>query len=369
MLCDNGCIAPFALLIHTMESKIRVILDSVTHPESGVGIHDGGFVDSINATSEKITVMLRFEKSRDPFAIKIKKRVEEALKNSLEHIGAPEATVLVMVKEGVAPRKVEPSSKTTTQHIAHTIAIASGKGGVGKSSVTANLAISLRDKGFRVGILDADIYGPSQTKMFGVEDFLPEAIVENGIEMIIPAQSHDIKIMSIGFFIKSTDPLMWRGTMASNALKQLLHQTKWDTLDFLLVDLPPGTGDIHLTILNEIKFKGAVIVSTPQSVAIADVVRGVEMFAHEKVNIPLAGIIENMAYFTPDDMPDKKYYIFGEGGASRYAAERGITLLGEVPIYEAIMSGGEVGCPGVMRDDRVAKVYDEIAEGVIKAIY
>ncbi len=352
-----------------MESKIRVILDKITHPESGVGIHDGGFVDAINATNEKITVTLRFEKSRDPFAIKIKKRVEEALKNSLAQLGAPDASVLVMIKEGVAPRKVEPSHKTTTQSVTNTIAIASGKGGVGKSSVTANLAISLRDKGFRVGILDADIYGPSQTKMFGVEDFLPEAMVEDGIEVILPAEAHDIKIMSIGFFIKATDPLMWRGTMASNALKQLLHQTRWGALDFLLIDLPPGTGDIHLTILNEIKFKSAVIVSTPQNVAIADVVRGVEMFAHEKVNIPLAGIIENMAYFTPDDMPDKKYYIFGKGGASRYAEERGITLLGEVPIYEAIMSGGDEGVPGAIKDQRVKEVYDEISEGVIKSVF
>ncbi|MFI3248861.1 MAG: Mrp/NBP35 family ATP-binding protein [Rikenellaceae bacterium] len=353
-----------------MENKIRTILDSITHPETGEGIHDGGFVDAINATPEKITITLRFEKARDPFAIKIKKRVEEALKNSLDILGAPNASILVMIKEAIAPRKIEPKATTTTHNIAHTIAVASGKGGVGKSSVTANLAITLRNKGFRVGILDADIYGPSQTKMFGVEDFLPEAMIEeDGAEVIIPAEAHGIKIMSIGFFIKSTDPLMWRGTMASNALKQLLHQTKWDTLDFLLIDLPPGTGDIHLTILNEVKFTGAVIVSTPQSVAIADVIRGVEMFSHEKVNIPISGIIENMAYFTPDDAPDKKYYIFGEGGASRYAAQRYIPLLGEVPIYQAIMNGGEEGTPGVITDERVKDVYDLIGERLIKSLY
>ncbi len=353
-----------------MESKIRVILDSITHPESVVGIHDGGFVDAINATAEKITITLRFEKSHDPFAIKIKKRVEEAIKSNLNELGAPEASVLVMIKEGVSPRKAEPKPmESTTKNVAHTIAVASGKGGVGKSSVTANLAIALRDKGFRVGILDADIYGPSQTKMFGVEDFLPEASVIDGQEVIYPAEAHGIKIMSIGFFIKATDPLLWRGTMASNALKQLLHQTKWDALDFLLVDLPPGTGDIHLTILNEIKFSSAVIVSTPQSVAIADVIRGVEMFAHPKVNVPLAGIIENMAFFTPDDAPDKRYYIFGQGGASRYAAERGITLLGEVPIYDSIMSGGESGAPGAIDDPRVHDVYTQITDGIIKGLY
>ncbi|MFI3258748.1 MAG: Mrp/NBP35 family ATP-binding protein [Rikenellaceae bacterium] len=353
-----------------MESKIRQILDSVTHPESGVGIHDGGFVDQINANDERISVTLRFEKTRDPFAVKIKRRVEQALKESY-----PDHAIVVMVKEGVAPRKADAATSaeahSTTTKVAHTIAIASGKGGVGKSTVTSNLAIALRDLGFRVGVLDADIYGPSQPKMFGCEGFAPEAMVERGEdgaerEVIIPAEVDGIKIMSIGFFIKPTDPLLWRGTMASNALKQLLHQTQWGALDFLLVDLPPGTGDIHLTILSSIKFSSAVIVSTPQGIALADVVRGVEMFAHSGVNVPVAGIIENMAYFTPDDMPEKKYYIFGEGGATKYAAERGLNLLGEVPIYETIMSGGEKGRPASISDPRVAKCYESIAQGVMR---
>ncbi len=353
-----------------MESKIRVLLDDIKHPELGVGIHDGGFIEHIAASPEKITITLRFEKSRDPFAMKIKGRVEQMLKENF-----PDTKSLVMVKEGVAPRKVDPAKQaeanSTTHAIAHTIAIASGKGGVGKSTVTANLAIALRDMGFRVGILDADIYGPSQPHMFGIEGYAPEARVErneNGVEhdVIIPAEAQGIKIISIGFFINATDPLLWRGTMASNALKQLLHQTSWGALDFLLIDLPPGTGDIHLTILDSAKFSSAVIVSTPQGVALADVVRGVEMFAHPKVNVPLAGIIENMAYFTPDDAPDKRYYLFGEGGASKYAAERGLTLLGEVPIYESIMSGGEGGVPAADQDPRVKEVYRGIAEGVIK---
>ncbi len=352
-----------------METKIRTLLDSVTHPETGVGLHDGGFVDSINVAEGAITVTLRFEKSRDPFAIKLKRRTEEVLRASFERLGAAsDTTVLVVVKEGVSPRKAAPKEAyTTTEGVAHVIAVASGKGGVGKSSVTANLAIALRDMGFRVGILDADIYGPSQAHLFGVEGFLPEATLVDGHEVIIPAEAHGIKLISIALFIKATDPLMWRGTMASNALKQLLHQTQWGTLDFLLIDLPPGTGDIHLTLLAEIKRAVAVIVSTPQGVALADVVRGVEMFRHEKVQMPIAGVVENMAYFTPDDMPDKRYYIFGKGGATRYAAESGIDLLGEIPIYETIMQGGEDGTPSAAADERVAEIFRGIAERVLKS--
>ncbi|MFR9621067.1 MAG: Mrp/NBP35 family ATP-binding protein [Rikenellaceae bacterium] len=347
-----------------MDKKVRVIIDRVKHPESQKPIHDGGYVEEVNASADKITVVLRFEKSHDPFAIKIKKRVESELQAARQELGLkPEATILVMIKEGVAKKVVEPQLKdnSTTRGAKKIIAIASGKGGVGKSSVTANLAMALTARGFSVGVLDADIYGPSQPRMFGVEEFLPEAIVEGGREYIIPAEAHGVKVMSIGFFIAATDPLLWRGSMASNALKQLLHQTKWGELDFLLVDLPPGTGDIHLTILSEIKFSEAIIVSTPQGVALADVVRGVEMFAHKNVMVPIKGIIENMSYFTPDDIPDKKYYIFGKGGASRYAVERGIELLGEIPIYQSVMSGAEEGTPATCTDERVAKYYLDIA--------
>ncbi len=352
-----------------MERDIRVLLDSVTHPESGVGLHDGGFVDSITASPERIAVTLRFERPRDPFAIKLKRRVDELLRTTY-----PSAEVIVVVKEGVAPRKAERSveDRTTTNSIAHTIAIASGKGGVGKSTVTSNLATTLRDMGYRVGVLDADIYGPSQARMFGCEGFAPEAFAEKGEdgeerEVIVPAEVDGIKIMSIAFFIKPTDPLLWRGTMASNALKQLLHQTRWGVLDFLLIDLPPGTGDIHLTILGSTKFSSAVIVSTPQGIALADVVRGVEMFAHPNVNVKVAGVIENMAYFEPDDAPDKRYYIFGRGGATKYAEERGLPLLGEVPIYESIVDGGEQGAPAATSDSRVGERYREIAEAMIAA--
>ena len=252
--------------------------------------------------------------------------------------------------------------------IGKVLAVASGKGGVGKSTVTANLALTLRNMGYRVGILDADIYGPSQPKMFGVEGYLPDAVQEEGTDRIVPAESMDIRLMSIGFFIKPTDALLWRGAMAVSALKQMIHQTKWGTLDFLLADLPPGTGDVHLSIIGELKIDAAVIVSTPQQVAVADVVRGVEMFRNENVNIPVAGVIENMAWFTPEELPENRYYIFGKGGARRYAEENGVDFLGEIPIVQSIMEGSDEGRPAAGIDPRVEKWYREIAEKTVEKV-
>jgi ATP-binding protein involved in chromosome partitioning len=220
-----------------------------------------------------------------------------------------------------------------------------------------------------VGILDADIYGPSQTKMFGVEGYIPEAERdEAGNDFIIPAQSLGIKVMSIGFFIKPTDALMWRGGMAVNALHQLTHQTRWGKLDYLLIDLPPGTGDIHLSIINELKISGAVIVSTPQQVAVADVVRGVEMFRHPQVNVPVLGVVENMAWFTPEELPDNKYYLFGKGGAKQYAEGAGVDLLGQIPIIQSIMEGSDEGRPAGGFDPRVEQYYAEIAAKVVEKL-
>ncbi len=346
-----------------MEQQIKTLLAQIIHPETGVDIISGGFVEGVVANSQKIVVTLRFGRVRDPFAIKIKGRIEALL---AEHFSDFAGTKLVLIKEAAPQKLADPKEKSTTKNIGKIIAIASGKGGVGKSTVTANIATTLRDKGFRVGVLDADIYGPSQPRMFGVEGYLPDGEQIDGVDCILPAQVEDIKLMSIGFFIKSTDALLWRGTMASNALKQLIHQTKWGALDFLLVDLPPGTGDIHLTILSELKFTSAVIVSTPQGVALADVVRGVEMFRHENVNVPIAGVVENMAWFTPAELPDNKYYLFGRGGAREYAQQAGVPFLGEVPIIQSIMEGGESGTPASVGDERVKKYYEDVVMNIIK---
>ena len=343
-----------------MKEQILNLLRGVVHPETGQNIVESGFVEQVAASEAAITVSVRFTKGRDPFAVKIKNQAEAILK---EHF--PEAKVLVMIKEGGQKKLPDLKEKTTTSDITKVIAVASGKGGVGKSTVAANLAVALRNLGFRVGLLDADIYGPSQPKMFGVEDYLPDAEEVDGMDQIVPAVAEEIKIMSIGFFIRPTDALMWRGAMAVNALKQMIHQTKWGPLDFLICDLPPGTGDVHLSIIGEMKIDAAVIVSTPQQVAVADVVRGVEMFRNEQVAIPVAGIIENMAYFTPEELPDNKYYIFGHDGARKVAEEYGVPFLGEIPIVQSIMEGGDTGRPGSTIDPRVEKWYHEIADKIV----
>ena len=352
-----------------MDREIRAILASVIHPETQENIVDGGFVDSINATEEKITVSLRFRKARDPFAVKIKNRVEQLITDLY-----PDSTVTVFIKEvdnSASKRKdqIEQMHKnSTTSNISNIIAIASGKGGVGKSTVTSNLATTLAKMGYKVGVLDADIYGPSQSKMFGVEEYLPDAVNVDGHDYIIPAEVGNIKIISIAMFIRPTDALLWRGTMANSALRQLIHQTAWGELDYLLIDLPPGTGDIHLSIISELKIDGAVIVSTPQQVAVADVVRGVEMFRNPNVNIPVLGVIENMAWFTPAELPENRYYIFGKGGAARYASEVGVDLLGQIPIIQAIMEGADNGTPAVSTRPEVESYYRQAAEKVVEKL-
>ena len=347
-----------------MNEQLEALLRQIIHPETEQNIVDSGFVDRADLGEDgSIAITLRFQKARDPFAQKVKKQVEELMAKSF-----PESNTLVIIREA-KPKPRRREQQSTTTEIANIIAIASGKGGVGKSTVTANLAVALRQRGYNVGILDADIYGPSQNKMFGVEGYIPDTERdEEGNDYIIPAQSLGIKVMSIGFFIKPTDALMWRGGMAVNALHQLIHQTRWGKLDYLLIDLPPGTGDIHLSIINELKISGAVIVSTPQQVAVADVVRGVEMFRHQQVNVPVLGVVENMAWFTPEELPDNKYYLFGKGGAKQYAEGAGVDLLGQIPIIQSIMEGSDEGRPAGGFDPRVENYYAEIAAKVVEKL-
>ena len=338
-----------------MDREIRAILASVIHPETEENLVDGGFVESISATESKITVGLRFRKSRDPFAVKIKNRVEELISELY-----PDSTVTVFIKQGensAAKRKeqIEDMQRnTTTSTIGKIVAVASGKGGVGKSTVTSNLAVALANLGYKVGVLDADIYGPSQSKMFGVEDYLPDAVQVDGRDYIIPAEVGNIKIISIAMFIRPTDALLWRGTMANSALRQLIHQTQWGELDYLLIDLPPGTADIHLSIISEL--------------TVADVVRGVEMFRNPNVNIPVLGVIENMSWFTPAELPNNRYYIFGNGGAARYAEAAGVELLAQIPIIQAIMEGSDNGTPAVQTTAEVDKYYRQAAVKVVEKL-
>ena len=341
-----------------MEQKIKDILLGIIHPETEKNIVDSGFIYNIDVNQERVLITLRFNKNRDPFTQKIKGQIETLIKSAY-----PKLSVIVTIREET--KVVEAKQQTTTNKIGKILAIASGKGGVGKSTITANIATSLRNMGLRVGILDADIYGPSQPKMFGVEGYLPDAEKEDGVDKIIPAMAYDIKLMSIGFFIKSTDALLWRGAMAVNALKQMIHQTKWGELDYLLIDLPPGTGDIHLSIIGELSIDGAVVVSTPQQIAVADVVRGVEMFKNKDVNIPICGIIENMSWFTPAELPENKYYIFGKGGAKKFADDNNIPFLGEIPIIQSIVDGADGGNPASTTDELVEKYYKDIVLNIV----
>ena len=347
-----------------MEDQIKTLLSAIVHPETERDIVAGGIVDSLHADAEKITVTLRFAKTRDPFALKLKTQVETTLRTAF-----PDHTLTVVIREGERRNpQPQPSSQSGTHGVARIVAVASGKGGVGKSTVAANLAVALRDLGYRVGLLDADIYGPSQPKMFGIEGYQPDAVQIDGQDYIVPAESQGIRLISIGFFIRPSDPLLWRGAMAVNALKQLIHQTQWGELDFLLADLPPGTGDIHLSIIHELKIDSAVIVSTPQQIAVADVVRGVEMFRNEQIAVPIAGIVENMAWFTPAELPDNRYYIFGRGGAQRYAEARGVELLGQIPIIQSMMENADTGHPAAGIDPRVGEVYRNIAARIVEKL-
>ena len=357
-----------------MKDIVKNILISVVHPETGTDLVAGGFVDidsDVTTAQEpdgtSLSVTLHFKKSRDPFAASLTRRVREQSEAAL-----PGVHVNVRAVEGEAPKKnphADPAAKKSFTHgIKHTVAIASGKGGVGKSTVTANLAAALRNAGYSVAILDADIYGPSQPKMFGCEDYVPMAEERDGTEVIIPAEAEGIKLMSIGFFVGAEDALLWRGPMAVNALRQLVHQTLWGDVDFLLIDLPPGTGDIHLSIITELKIDGAVIVSTPQQVAVADVVRGVEMFRNPNVQIPVLGIVENMAWFTPRELPENRYYIFGRGGARRYAEEQGTELLGEIPLIQSIAESADNGTIAKGIDAEAVAYYRQIAARVVEKV-
>lgn len=341
-----------------MKEKISEILDGIVHPETGEGLVQSGMVADIDTDGAHIFISLRFRKRRDPFAAKLVRTAEQALRAAF-----PDAEVVVRQQE--APKREEPARETRTDGIRRIIAVASGKGGVGKSTVTANLAAALRDMGFRVGILDADIYGPSQPKIFGCEGYVPEAERDGDTDIMIPAEVGGIKLMSIGFFVRPTDALLWRGPMAVNALRQMIHQTRWGELDYLLTDLPPGTGDIHLSIIGELKIDGAVIVSTPQQIAVADVVRGVDMFRNPQVGIPVLGIVENMAWFTPRELPDNRYYIFGHGGAARYAETCGVDFLGEIPIIQSVMEDADSGRTILSTNAEAAEYYRRTAAKVV----
>ena len=249
------------------------------------------------------------------------------------------------------------------------IAVSSGKGGVGKSTVASNLAVSLAKLGFKVGLLDADIFGPSAPKMFGIEDARPFLINVDGRDLIEPIEKYGVRVLSIGFFVDPDTALLWRGAMATSAIKQLINEGNWGDLDYLIIDVPPGTSDIHLTLIQNLKIAGAVIVSTPQEVALADARKGIEMFTNDKVNVPILGLVENMAWFTPAELPENKYYIFGKEGCKKLAEKMNVPLLGQIPIVQSICEGGDDGEPVALKSASIeGQAFIQLAGKVMEAV-
>lgn len=300
-------------------------------------------------------------------ACPLKELIHNACVNAIIHLVDSEAEVTVNMTANVTTRRSD--DRPLLPKVKNIIAVASGKGGVGKSTIAANLAVSLADLGARVGLVDADIYGPSIPIMFDVVDEKPLVRMVNGEQMMVPVESYGIKLLSIGFFADTSQAIVWRGPMASKALTQLFRDADWGELDYLIIDLPPGTGDIHLTLVSGIPLTGAVIVSTPQRVALADAEKGVAMFQLPNINVPVLGVVENMSYFTPAELPDNKYYIFGKDGAKNLAEKLGVPLLGQIPLVQSIREAGDIGRPaGLQENTPVANAFLELAKNVAQQV-
>ena len=330
------------------------IIDALRHvryPGTGKDLIESGMLeDDIRISGYEVSFTLIFQKDNDPFAKSVVKAAETALQTYID----PNVTARIhtrFVREQAAAATHQPAI-----HARHVIAVHSGKGGVGKSTVTANLAVALANKGFRVGLLDADIHGPSIPKMFRCEDARPYSVEEEGRTLIEPIEQYGVRMLSIGFFVDPGQAVIWRGGMASNAIKQLIEDAHWGELDYFLIDLPPGTSDIHLTLISTLQLTGAIVVTTPQPVALVDARKGVEMFRNEKVNVPILGLVENMAWFTPAELPENKYYIFGKDGGKALAEEMHIPLLGQIPLVQSIREGGDEGRPVALQAGHPAAI-------------
>lgn len=344
----------------------KLILDAlstVRYPGTGKNIVEAGMVDdNIRIDGNKVSFSLIFEKPTDPFMKSVVKAAETAI---LTYVG--EDVEIAGNISVTTVQQARPEVGKLLPQVKNIIAISSGKGGVGKSTVAANLAVALAKLGYKVGLLDADIFGPSMPKMFQVEDARPYADMIDGRELIVPIEKYGVKLLSIGFFVNPDQATLWRGGMASNALKQLIGDAAWGDLDYFLIDLPPGTSDIHLTVVQTLAVTGAVVVSTPQQVALADARKGINMFTNEKVNVPILGLVENMAWFTPAELPQNRYYIFGKEGAKKLAAEMKVPLIGQIPIVQSICEGGDDGKPVALNEDTVTgQAFIQLAEELVR---
>ena len=347
-------------------NEITKILYEVQHPAKGdKNIVELGMVEKIEIDGNRVTVTLAFPKHRDPLAEYLIGSTKAAL---VRNIPGVEAEVKTVVKDaGKKPVGLNLGTEEISG-VKHIIGVASGKGGVGKSTVAVNLAVALARLGYKVGLADADVYGPSVPKMTGTEGQMPEAFRDGEKEVIMPLEKYGVKWMSIGYFAKPEQALIWRGPMACNALKQMILQVRWRELDFLLIDMPPGTGDIHISLVHDIPLTGAVIVSTPQAVALADVEKGVNMFRNESINKPILGLIENMAWFTPEELPENRYYIFGKDGGARMAEKYGIPLLGQIPLVQGIRESGDEGEPVALSSRPDGEAFVLLADKLARSV-
>ena len=344
----------------------KLILDAlatVTYPGTKKNLVESGMVaDTPSINGMKVKVVLQFPRDTDPFLKSTLKAAEAAIHY---HV-SKDVEVEIETEFKSKPR---PEVGKLLPEVKNIIAVSSGKGGVGKSTVSANLAISLARLGYKVGLLDADIFGPSMPKMFRVEDARPCAVEKDGRQLIEPIEKYGVKLLSIGFFVNPKTATLWRGGMASNALKQLIADADWGELDYFILDTPPGTSDIHLTLLQTLAITGAVIVSTPQNVALADARKGIDMYRNKKVNVPILGLVENMAWFTPAELPENKYYIFGKEGCKRLAEEMQTPLLAQIPLVQSICESGDEGEPAACHiDTATGQAFINLAQAVVTVV-
>lgn len=342
---------------------IKDALATVIYPGTKKNLIESGMLaDDIRIDGLTLSFTLIFPRDTDPFLKSTVKAAEAAIHY---HCGK-EVDVTVNVEYRHAPR---PEVGKLLPQVKSIVAVSSGKGGVGKSTVAANLAIALAKLGYKVGLLDTDIFGPSMPKMFGVEDERPYGIEKDGRQLIVPIEKYGVKLLSIGFFVDPGTATLWRGGMATSALKQLIADADWGDLDYFILDTPPGTSDIHLTLLQTLSITGAVIVSTPQQVALADARKGVDMYRNDKVNVPILGLVENMAWFTPAELPENKYYIFGKDGCKNLAKELGVPLLAQIPIVQSICESGDEGVPAACKIDSITgQAFINLAQAVVTRV-
>lgn len=345
--------------------EINEILSTIKHPELGNDIVSLGMVKNISAEDGKINFTLELLKPNDPFATSLKKA---AVKSIQEKFGESVSVDILLISPVAKPKESPYKAKASVSSVKNIIAVASGKGGVGKSTIAVNLAVAVAKTGAKVGLIDADIFGPSIPKMLGMEQSQPRMIKEGELDLIEPVENFGVKHLSIGFFVNPNEALVWRGPMATNALRQLIHQGAWGELDYLFIDMPPGTSDIHLTLVQEVSVTGAVIVSTPQEIALADAVKGISMFTGKGVDVPVLGLVENMAWFTPEELPNNKYYLFGKDGCKKLAERMRLPLLGQIPIVQSIREGGDEGTPMASKEGIVAEAFGQLALNLIAEV-